>query len=60
LDTISAIPNITDVVFDPSDPSLSTIVGNVPNETSTAKAAVVAVAKLYPNTPIRWSSPQAV
>ena len=60
LDAISAIPNISDVSFDPNDPTLATIVGFVPNEILTAKKAITTIARTYPNTPIRWSSPKPV
>lgn len=57
LDAIAAVDKVTDVAFDPAGPANQWITGNVPKDS--AKQVITSVARLYPNTPIRWSSTDA-
>ena len=60
VDTIAAIPNVTDVSIAASDPTQKTLSCSVPYDTGLAKTAVNEIARLHPNTPVRWSTPKAV
>ena len=55
---IAAIEHVTDVVVDTAD--ASTLTATVPLDTALARIAVTTVAKMFPNTPVQWSSKDAI
>lgn len=54
VDAIAAVEHVTEVAFDAAGPLNQWIAGSVPKDI--AKSVITSVARLYPNTPIRWSS----
>ena len=60
LEAIAEIPDVTKVAFTATDPTHAMVTCHVPKETGAAKAAVMKIARMYPNTPVRWSSTDAV
>lgn len=60
LEAIAAIPDVTNVAFTSTDPTHAMVTCHVPKDTGAAKAAVMKIARMFPNTPVRWSSTDAV